>query len=56
MAGRVAVYRHPMFWGAAVALDWFRLQPAMVDEILDILLRETRESRRRIMLERWRTS
>ena len=51
-----AMLAQSLLRGDRWTLDWFRLQPAMVDAFLDAMLRETWASRRHIMLDRWRST
>lgn len=51
-----AMLAQSLLLGDMWTLDWFRLQPAMVDAFLDAMLRETWASRRHIMLDRWRST
>ena len=51
-----AMLAQSLLHGDKWTLDWFRLQPAMVDAFLDAMLRDTWTSRRYIMRERWRNT
>lgn len=52
----LAMLAQSLLHGDEWTLDWFRLQPAMVDAFLEAMLRESWVSKRHIMLDRWRNS
>ena len=51
-----AMLAQSLLHGDQWTLDWFRLQPAMVDAFLGAMLRGSWVSKRHIMLDRWRNS